>query len=523
MVPQSWRAQRDRLIGAEGMNGESTRLVMWVYYLALCLVWTGLLTTQITDSKLRPDALQNVRMASHLAHYGIISMDREDPPSLPSMHREPIPIVTLAAWILADPETKNARPYTKLYEGRPLASLKRINLIWSFFIQLGICVLVFLSSKNLIWRLTVPPFIIVLTNFSFLNYFVNQLLTEVQGACFLVWTAVFMLLFVRSPTVVRGIAVAVGFACLALTKAVFFYISFVALVVLALLLIARRDGAQKLSFYKTASLLGVVLVCYLALVTPWMLRNAIELGHFNISGRGGDVLYFRVLLMERPILGSLYVYSRGPYRKRVGKLLGYKPKDLKPGGDLEVFHKDAPRELKRRRWEIYEARMKAAGVSYRSRMDFASQLTREALKSYLAHPSHFLVWPFVFAYKSSFFMLGVIKETTDARWALNMRFDLSLLLVLNFMIVGIGSLLRLRAETCAVFLMSIGFFLFHALFSHCPLRYFQLLVPMVWLAAAFSVGFAFQSTRAFGQRIGWRPGLLLSYLRPAFVRLATRS
>ena len=84
-----------------------------------------------------------------------------------------------------------------------------------------------------------------------------------------------MLLFVRSPTIGRAIGVGVGLACLALTKAAAFYLSFCVIAVLAILLLVR----QKLSLRKTAVLVGASLLSFLAINGVWIARNGIELGH----------------------------------------------------------------------------------------------------------------------------------------------------------------------------------------------------------------------------------------------------
>ena len=97
------------------------------------------------------------------------------------------------------------------------------------------------------------------------------------------------------------------------------------------------------------------MLSFLTIVGIWVARNAIELNKFRIAERGGDVFYFSVLLMERPILGSIYHFSPKEFRASLGKITGYTDDDLKEGGRLEY--------VKKRRWEIYREMM---GSSYRA-------------------------------------------------------------------------------------------------------------------------------------------------------------
>src|SRR5262245_28142085 len=125
------------------MGASKFRLLVWAYYVALSGLWLLLLVTHINDSTLRTVAAEHLRMAYNLANNGVISGDKNDPPSTATMKREPIPILTLAAWISADTKTRN-QPYGELLQGEALKSLKTINLVWSFFILIGICTIVFL-------------------------------------------------------------------------------------------------------------------------------------------------------------------------------------------------------------------------------------------------------------------------------------------------------------------------------------------------------------------------------------------
>ena len=242
-----------------------------------------------------------------------------EPPYKPTMKREPIPIFALALLIMSDKTLAQARPFDKLFNDEPLLILKRINIFWCFVAYIGICVLIFLMYDNILWRLLVPPTVLLLTNYSLMDQYVDRLTTEAVAAAALVWAAVALLAFSKSPTRYRAIGVGVALACAALVKAALFYVSIFAIVTLGLLYFITNYEKE----YKRRLRLSftVLVLSFLTIVSIWVARNAIELNKFRIAERGGDVFYFRVLLMERPILGSIYHFSLSGFELPLGRLL----------------------------------------------------------------------------------------------------------------------------------------------------------------------------------------------------------
>ena len=478
---------RDRLADADKVT-----LIVAGFYLLLCLSWSALLVTKITERPLDPDATQNVRMASHVAHYWFFSFDRKEPPKRPTMDREPIPVFALAAWILIDPALRNARPFQELHQGAPLVSLKKINLFWAFFLHLGMSFLIFSISPNLLWRVMVPPFIVVMTNLTLLNENVDRLLNELPAGCFLAWGAACMLLFVQKPTKQRGILLGLSLACLALTKAVFFYVSLGAIIVLAIQMYRDRDAFEtrmpipQFRIFKgrrAFPVLGFVLLAFLGAIGIWVARNAIELNQFRIADRGGDVLYMRTLTMQKPFLGGLYAYAPTKYQPWLGKMTGYDRKDLRSGGRLaELSARNPEEDFRRKRWQIYRAEMEKAGVQFRGRNKAQGWLAREGLKRYVSDPVALVGWIPVYAMRGSFFLFDGISTSI-------IYVHLTVFLILNFLVVSLVSLFRSRVETCAVFLLALGLYLFHAMFTHGLSRYNEPIVPFVWLALVYTVSY----------------------------------
>jgi hypothetical protein len=309
-----------------------------------------------------------------------------------------------------------------------------------------------------------------MTNYSFLDGYVDKMLTEPAAVCFLVWSACMLLKFVRLPEKNNAIWLGVSLALLALTKASFFYVSVFAVVIIGLLLYYRQRGLN-LTARSAVAASSVVLISFLLVIGIWIVRNGITSGQFRIADRGGDIFYFRVLLMQKPILGSLYAFSPPPYKPLIGDLTGYNREDLKPAGIMEY--------VKKKRWDIYREMMQSEGVKY-SRSKAQGWLMRKGLEAYITHPSYYLVWPLIFAYRVSFFL------TPYARHVPVFVYTVSFLLVCNFLLVTMISLAARQLETVAVFTLPFTYYAFLALVTHGIPRYGEPLTPFIWLAAAYT-------------------------------------
>ena len=92
----------------------------------------------------------------------------------------------------------------------------------------------------------------------------------------------------RKPRIATGVLSGLALGLLVLTKAVFQY--WLAGVALALAAGLWLDADRRRTLAPACA--ALVLAAW-ALTLPWMARNAVEVGHFGISGRGGEVLALR--------------------------------------------------------------------------------------------------------------------------------------------------------------------------------------------------------------------------------------
>ena len=92
----------------------------------------------------------------------------------------------------------------------------------------------------------------------------------------------------RRPRIVTGVSSGVALGLLALTKGVFQYWLVGIAVVLFAGLWLEADRRRTLLPGCVALVLAALTV-----TTPWMARNAVEVGHFGLSGRDGEILAIR--------------------------------------------------------------------------------------------------------------------------------------------------------------------------------------------------------------------------------------
>lgn len=109
----------------------------------------------------------------------------------------------------------------------------------------------------------------------------------------------------RQPRIATGVLSGLALGLLVLTKAVFqYWLAGVALVLAAGL---WRDADRRRTLAPACA--ALVLAAWV-LTLPWMVRNAVEVGHFGISGRDGELLAIRAEYgrMTWPELRGAFAY-----------------------------------------------------------------------------------------------------------------------------------------------------------------------------------------------------------------------
>ncbi len=111
---------------------------------------------------------------------------------------------------------------------------------------------------------------------------------EPLAAFLLLGHAVLAALTWRQPRVLTGLASGLALGLLILTKAIFQY--WLVAIALVCAVALWREGGRRPALRPAFAAL-VIMAC--AVTLPWMTRNAVQAGHFGISGRDGELLAIR--------------------------------------------------------------------------------------------------------------------------------------------------------------------------------------------------------------------------------------
>lgn len=475
----------------------------WYHVLsvATALVVAIIGSTVLTASLIQDDAAQSVRAAYHLVHTGV--MGEEETPTAtptPQLRREPLPILAIAAYLALDPAFDE--PYTiadVTEEGSPLTrQIKNVNLFWVFAGVLAIMALARGMTASR-YRATAVGLITVAVSARmhfFLSGNIDRLYTELPATALMLWAAVFALRVVDRGGLVNSGILGLLLGALVLTKSAMLYVVPVFVVVLVVLvLIRRREGRGR------TVLAGGAILAFAALaIAPWAIRNASIFDQLTLSERGGDILAYRALLVDEPVLGVLYAYSPNTYRRLISEFSDYTPADLEPGGRLY----DLGNEYKSNRWTVYRQMMADEGIPYEGTMAAEGWLTEMALRTFAEDPLQYLASIPVYYYRAiwSLQYAHLIGSWNGSRLLAHLTVATHLI----FLGLCFFSVLAARPRLFAVFGVALGWLLFHAAFSHNITRYGAppiplILLAMVWLAE----GLVVRAGAAIARRVGRQP------------------
>lgn len=295
--------------------------------------------TQITAGGNQKDALVNLRLAHNLASHGVLST-AERAPFPASNAREPIPNLVTAGHLKLMALAGQQPSYGELVNGPGARAVKVANLYWA---MLGL-VATALLAQVLTGQLLLVLISTVLVGYFFfaVPMFVDTLYTELQASVMLLWSSLFLVLAVRTSRRRWFLAAGLFFGLLSLTKAIFFYVCLLIMAGLLLRFLWLATGQRR---WRPLAAGAALLLGFTAAVLPWMIRNKLELGTFQLTQRGGRVLYARAIkngMTATEVPGALYFWGPSIYQHG-SRLLGFgaAPADFQAGGRYQRINRYA--------------------------------------------------------------------------------------------------------------------------------------------------------------------------------------
>lgn len=464
----------------------------------------------VKDTPLNSDSLENLHLAYSIAHFETMGItgDAEPHRVTPQNHREPFPNWLSAQWIKANPILFNASNLHQSQSPEQLIALKKINTWIVIAALLGVFVLardLFSKHCSANWRF-VLAYVTVLLSYACMHIIhVDYFITEIHGALIIVWFTWAWLKLFKTHRWQYAVLSGLLLGLLILTKAAFLYISLVVMVVtLSVLLFQARP--------KQLVINHVLLVVVAAiLVLPWMYRNDVHLGQFEIAGRGSVVLMtraFKSQMTDEEFKGAFYAYAPASLKKTMRTITGFTGKDRELGGRLQRFYRayaqdEACRDLLKENCAIayyYQASIRYRTIIrnyqqlYPNDSNKARILGEKAAKTYALNMiknnliGH-LKTSLVFAWRGAW-----PCNTVDGRWYKSYRKFvqpmwqeltpfLGLIAMIGLAFVGFS---KKHSEMIPIAWLGSATFLFYALATHFIPRYSEMMIP-IWIVCLMYV------------------------------------
>jgi hypothetical protein len=444
-------------------------LTAGILSIALLVTWTRL----ITEAPIEKDAVQTLRMAVNLERHGIMSLD-EAPPYTPSNYREPVPAIVSAGAVWFLDATLGKVDSEAYFSGPRLKYLKYQNIFWLGLLSIGVFLAMRLFSASFYLNLLA----VVLINISFCrdSGIIDNLYTDLPAAAVATLASVALTIAATRQSPRFALLAGLLFGILVLIKAAVLYVFIGVVAVLGGFYLFRPAVIPLLTWVRE---LIVLIVAFGVVVGPWMYRNHVYFGTFQISQRAGVVLMMRAVKDQMTLeeyRGSFYVWAHPKLQHLVGNLLGFNARDLQRGGrlqhlntnpDSDFANDDLAAELAGRPDETitYYRRARAERVKLEQEYyaaghpqpeaDADTVLKQRAMALILAHPLRHIALIVPFMWRGAFFAFPTLVIVLA--WAARQR----------------------RADLAIFALPSLGIVMFYALFSHFIGRYSVPVSPVI--------------------------------------------
>lgn len=450
----------------------------------------------ISQSPIRGDAEQNLRMSYNLYQNGVISNatpDKSDKVELsPSNYREPVPIIVNALFMVLHPEIDRSASFESLQSGIHTKHIKQANLLWILLLLIGACLISYLLSSSR-WVPFAVLFLIYMYFIRFGSHF-DVLTTELHTATLIILTSLFLFIALRKKTIIWYVFTGILLGLLVLTKAIFFY-----LFIVVIPFIYFFENRNK-SLVKIVSLTGAVLL----IIMPWMIRNYTVYGSFEITQRAGAVLHLRATqnrISGEELKGAIYYWGPELYRDLVQNTsLGAKKSDFKEGGKFESLNKgdvffadsiavahgrpdQAIKYYSASRAEINRLQKELGDESSEGPRRQAYQIMKEeSLKMILDNPVRHTLMSFPFLWRGIWCLPNSTLPFLPDKLQIYIHNIMNLLSYLSLYIMFITGIMRKKAEWVAVTILPVSMLLIHAFITQNITRFSEPIIPSMLLS-----------------------------------------
>ncbi|HEY9096215.1 MAG TPA: hypothetical protein VIN35_10760 [Hydrogenophaga sp.] len=476
----------------------------WLLPVVACIGLTYHAADQITSTPIVGDGVQNLLIAYNVFRHNTFSIDSETDQPHPSNLREPLPPLVTALYLKALSRNQSALPLGQYRAGDQTRFLKQSNLIWVYVGLLGVWMLSLRLTRNLFAGAAAT--MVAYLFFFHAPTYIDTLYTELQTATLLIWGSYLWLVAVERRSLLWHLLAGVVIGMLVLTKASFFYIGATAMACLFVMGLVQPGESRRRWVLATACLIAG----FAAAMSPWVVRNELQLGNARLSDRGGLILWGRATLnhmTDEEVLGLLYIKSPSLYQRWVdGTNWGsHGPDDFERGGrwqrlnrglssfwasDLRAAYSGRPEEAvsfhakASAEYGRQVRQLRAQGVPYPVQV-VDEALKKKAIEMIKADPGRhlFMTLPFLWHGFWSFQKIDIPVVSFSTQ---NMIDEvINLLAGLSLIAAFFAGVILRRVHWVALTILPFGMMMFYATLTHNIPRYNTplhpaMLVMLIW-------------------------------------------
>lgn len=473
----------------------------WVFAIAVCLLLAWQARNSLSGAPILADASQSLTMAYNLYVNGTLSLATKAP-FTPTNLREPLPPMAAALFLALHRDVHPGMSLESFFQGENAYLLKQVNVFWSLAGLFGSWVLTYMVCRS--HRVALLAVLCGYLFFFGAREFVDSLYTELPAAVVIVWAAVALVWLERRDALAASAFAGFLFGMLALTKAIFLYVSVgIGLLMILYYTLVRCD-------LKVSRRWGSILLffsVFLVVVGFWAIRNKLVLDRFELTQRAGVVLLVRAFKNEmsrEEVIGAYWYWGPHLYKRLVkGSALDATDADFSIGGrfhrlnrtslvgDLEAEEAGKPEDAvsfyhQARAWRKREMLRFAAleakdsiqspyVLAEREAMDRAARMIAAAPGAHLAKTPLFL-WRGIWCFPS-------VRLPYNAggyqRYLIDSVNAVAYLSLFGLFAFGFA---RRRYDLAAMTVVPLGMLASYCLFSHDIPRYSAPVIPVMLIS-----------------------------------------
>lgn len=438
----------------------------------------------ITDANIRSDAAHNTLMAYNFFKHGILSMDSGDKSDInPTNYREPLVPFISSIFLYLHPGVDKSIAYNNFLSGKYARYIKQVNIVWFFFLLLGVGILGFVVTESkLISFLSVFCGIYPVFGY-FPSLEINTLLSELPASVLMIWASIFFIKSFSNQNLGWVVFSGLFLGLLTLVKASFMYIFFAIFCFYVLFFIKNCADSRR-------SLISIVLLSssFFLVISPYMIRNKFHFDTFQITQRSGLILSLRaeMNLMELQEIRAFFYWHGPTFFKFLvnGSAFGFEHSNFSKGGKFERLNDDLDLSFyKQARSEWLAARQLFWDKGHENTIAADAFLKRKGLLMILENPWRHAAMTIPFLWRGMWCFSSYLPVYSPDQYYRFIPFEiLNMLSYISLFAIFVFSVIKMKIKLFMFSVIPVSMLVFNAFFTQNLPRFSGPAVPFMLLS-----------------------------------------